>query len=77
MSARNISDDAESNDGRVIVWALQDVKESLDALVEQQRLANLIALAGQRIEYDETTALFTDLGIALKMRQQAFDGLGL
>jgi hypothetical protein len=44
MSARNISDDADSNDGRVVVWALQDVKESLDALVEQQRIANLIAM---------------------------------
>lgn len=43
MSERNYSDDAETNDVRVIVWALQDLKESLDSLVEQQRIANLIA----------------------------------
>ena len=44
MTDRNYSDDAATNDGRVIVWGLQDIKESLDALVEQQRIANLIAL---------------------------------
>lgn len=38
------TDMAETNDGRVIAWGLQDLKASLDALVEQQRIANIIAV---------------------------------
>ena len=49
MSERNIADGADTNDGRVTVWALQDLRKSVDALVEQQRIANLIALGHLQI----------------------------
>lgn len=44
MSERNISDDASTNDGRVVVWAIQDLQKAVEALTEQQRIANVIAL---------------------------------
>lgn len=45
MSEPNISDDADTNDARVVVWALQDLTEEIKYLAEQQRISNLIALA--------------------------------
>ena len=62
MSERNIADGADTNDGRVTVWALQDLRKSVDALVEQQRIANLIALGHLQIAsgLDGTSTLVGD-----------------
>lgn len=49
MSERDYSDDADTNDGRVTVWALQDLKESLDAIAEQLRIANLLEAGEARV----------------------------
>jgi hypothetical protein len=37
---RNYADDADTNDGRVITWGLQDIAERLDRLAEAQEAAN-------------------------------------
>lgn len=40
-----MADDASTNDGRVTVWAINENTRAVRALAEQQRIANLIALA--------------------------------
>ena len=79
MSERNYSDDAETNDGRVIVWGLQDLKESLDSLVEQQRVGNMIALmtAAARGVAEQTHSVQDYMEMFNRINPQVIKALGL
>lgn len=79
MSERNYSDDAETNDGRVIVWGLQDIKESLDSLVEQQRVGNMIAVmaSAARGVADQTYSVQDYMEMFNRLNPQVIKSLGL
>ena len=79
MSERNYSDDAETNDGRVIVWGMQDIKESLDSLVEQQRVCNMIALmaSAARGVADRTHSVQDYMEMFNRLNPQVIKALGL
>lgn len=47
------------------------------ALVEQQRIANLIEMARFSHDADDDQRIFTDLDGAIKWRNEAAEGLGL
>jgi len=79
MSERNYSDDAETNDGRVIAWGLQDLKESLDSLVEQQRVGNMIALmeSAARGVADQIHSVQDYMEMFNRLNPQVIKALGL
>ena len=79
MSERNYSDDAETNDGRVIAWGLQDLKESLDSLVEQQRVGNMIALmaSAARGVAEQTHSVQGYMEMFNRLNPQVIKALGL
>ena len=79
MSERNYLDDAETNDGRVIVCGLQDLKESLDSLVEQQRVGNMIALmeSAARGVADQIHSVQDYMEMFNRLNPQVIKALGL
>lgn len=81
----NYADDADTNDGRVITWGLQDIAERLDRLAEakeaaneQAVIANLIALLRHCDDgkYDETLRrVATALGVEVDEGRPSHDRL--
>lgn len=57
-------------------FALAQVHATL-ALVEQQRIANLIELARFRHEGEDDQSIFTAIEASAKWRKEAAEGLGL
>ena len=53
------------------------IAAAIEALVEQQRIANLLALSQWRVESGDGPELFTTSESAMKLRIEAWTALGL